>query len=101
MREQGRLPRTYQLSANSPNPFSSRTWIAFDLPKATEVSLAIYDLNGRRVKTLLAGESMGPGRWQLIWDGSDDDGCQLRAGIYYYKLIADNYSKIRKMAIFR
>ena len=86
-------PLTYSLKQNYPNPFNSSTVIKFLLPRQENVSLKIYDLNGREVMTLLNGQKSA-GEHEYRFNAS-----ALSSGVYFYKLKADNFSQIRKMII--
>lgn len=90
-----------QLYQNHPNPFNPRTTIAFDLPRDCRVNLGIYDLSGRLVKTLLAGEAMTAGRRQRIWFGRDDAGAQVATGVYFYRLEADGAVETKAMTLMK
>ena len=83
----------YQLMENYPNPFNPSTTISFDVPKAAEVTLAIYNNLGSKVRTLTAG-FMSAGHHSLQWNGRDDGGNLLPSGVYYYEL-ASNHGVIR------
>ncbi len=80
-------PSGLALYANRPNPFHPETMIRFAMPRAGEASLRIYDAAGRMVRTLLDGR-LAAGSHQSLWDGKDDDGQAVSAGIYLYKLNA-------------
>jgi len=67
---------------HGPNPFSARADIGFELATAQAVSLAIFDLRGARVRTLLDGHR-DAGRYQVPWDGRDADGVVVPAGVYW------------------
>lgn len=71
-----------------PNPFNPATVLSFTLPSDERVDLAVFDLQGRRVRTLLAGESRAAGRHDLTWDGRDQAGQFVGAGVYVYRLDA-------------
>ena len=76
---------TFALGPAIPNPMSVSTRIDFTLAKAGNVKLVVYGLNGERVRTLLDGQaSAGPG--SVNWDGTDDHGQRVNAGIYFYRL---------------
>jgi hypothetical protein len=81
------LPTVTQLSPVTPNPFTAGTTIAFSLAHGGPVDLAIYTVTGRRVTTLLRG-THDPGLYQLAWDGRDDAGRAMGAGVYYVHLSA-------------
>ena len=77
-----------QLSLRAaPNPFNPRTTLSFDLPEAAAVDLAIFDGRGRCVRRIDAGERTA-GAWTLTWDGRDEAGRTLPAGLYHGRLSA-------------
>jgi hypothetical protein len=78
-------PRVLRLSPGVPNPFVAGTLLRFSLPQAGPVALEVYDLSGRLVRTLARGES-GAGEHSLVWDGRDDAGGRVRAGLYFARL---------------
>jgi len=73
---------------NAPNPFVSATTIRFDHPRAGPVRLAIFDVTGRRVRTLLDA-AVAAGLQSVAWDGRDDAGRRVGAGVYMARLDAD------------
>jgi hypothetical protein len=76
---------SFRLNQNHPNPFNLSTSITYDLPTSSRVKLTIYDLSGRRVKTL-ADESQPTGSKIIDWDGTNDKGSTVASGIYFYRL---------------
>ncbi len=80
---QGEMPKEFALQGNYPNPFNPSTTIRFDLPSASEVSLEVYDVLGRRVMAVPA-QTFGAGASQVI----GLDGSSLASGAYFYKLTA-------------
>jgi len=94
------IPQKFVLSQNYPNPFNPGTKIAFILSKRSKVSLEIFDILGRRVKTLFSGYAPA-GEHKFLWNGHDDAGYQVSSGTYIYRLkTGDNY-KTRKMILLR
>jgi len=71
-----------------PNPFRNSTTIVFSLSRSSQVAVAVYDLTGRKVKTLASG-SLEPGIHRLTWDGSNDAGHRVASGIYYVRAATD------------
>ncbi|MFN8178728.1 MAG: FlgD immunoglobulin-like domain containing protein [bacterium] len=90
------LPKVLALQANAPNPFRGGTEIRYDLPKSGPVSLKIYDVTGRLVRTLVNG-TREAGFRSVTWDGIDDAGHRSAAGVYFYTLQAQDKTFQRKM----
>ena len=85
---------------NSPNPFGNNTIITFDLPRNQNVTLKIYDSNGRLVQTLLdKQESISI--QNIVWNGRNSKGSELGSGIYFCHLITDSYHAVGKMVLLR
>ncbi len=80
------IPTSYYLYQNYPNPFNPGTIIRYDLPKASQVNVEIYNLLGQRIRHLVNAETQGPGFVQVVWDGFDDQGTQMVTGMYIYRL---------------
>jgi flagellar hook assembly protein FlgD len=92
------MPTVYALQQNYPNPFNPVTQIVYELPEATRVTIAIYNLLGQRVKTLVSGQQIA-GVHKVVWDGKDNLGNQVASGVYIYRLETENYSLSRKMVL--
>lgn len=78
---------TLRLESPYPNPLVHRSTIAFDLPRAQSVRLAIHDASGRQVRLLQDGD-LAAGRHHLPWDGTDEQGRSVSAGVYFARLEA-------------
>ncbi len=98
--EEKSLPQEIKLFQNYPNPFNPNTLITFKLAKKTKVSLTIYDILGKTVKTLLNNE-MDTGTYSIEWDGKNDFGDNVPSGTYLYQLIAGNVVQTKKMILIR
>lgn len=85
-----------QLEAPSPNPFHAATVISYKLPRAGTVRLAIHDLSGRLVRTLIR-ENAPAGKSQITWDGRDDAGRTVAAGVYACQLVTDFGTAVRPL----
>jgi ligand-binding sensor domain-containing protein len=96
--EQG--PLNFALYANVPNPFNPSTIIKYDLSKQAEVTLVIYDMLGRRVRTLV-DQCQQTGRYAVIWDGRNDQGQMVSSGTFLYQLRAGTFVQTRRMALLR
>ena len=94
------LPAVFELSQNYPNPFNPSTTIAFSLPQASPVTLSIYDINGRKVQTLV-DNAVPAGNHEVVWDGRDKNGAEVSSGIYFYRIQAKNFVKEQKMILMR
>ncbi len=96
------LPRAFTLEQNSPNPFNPSTTLGFSVPEGYEgeVSLQVFDLRGRLVRTLSEGPRE-PGHHLVFWDGSDQQGHPLASGIYFYRLRAGDFAQTRKMVLMK
>ena len=78
------IPTVTALAMAAPNPFSTTSVLAFTLAHSSPVDLSVYALDGRRVRTLVH-ETREPGEYRLVWDGRDDQGGQVRPGLYYVR----------------
>jgi len=93
-------PLTFGLASNYPNPFNSKTLISFSLDKEQFVSLVVYDLLGRKIRSLVAN-NFAAGEYNTIWDGRDNTGVDVVSGVYYYRLSASDRSITNKMLLLR
>jgi subtilisin family serine protease len=120
------LPQEFSLDQNFPNPFNPATTIAFELkpenkglilssppkkngsffiPRIEQISniyvtLRIYNIRGQLVKTLIE-EQLSPGRYEVIWDGTDDNGEKVASGVYLYRLEIPQSQTTRKMILLK
>lgn len=89
------LPERFALKAAYPNPFNPAVTIPFELPQASHVKLAIYDIRGSRVATLVDG-MRDAGRYEAVFDGS-----KLSSGVYLYRLTAGGYTSTQKIVLMK
>ena len=98
-------PDKTQLLANYPNPFNPETWIPYRLAEDALVTLTIYDLSGRVVRTLTVGHRIAAAYESrskaIYWDGRNVLGEQVASGVYFYHLSAGDYSATRRMIILK
>ena len=98
--ESASIPNEFALHPNYPNPFNPATFITYDLPIESRVQLDIYDLMGRKMKTLINGiESAG--RNTVVWYATDDHGISVSAGVYIYRFHAGDRVFTRKMILMK
>jgi len=93
-------PRSLSLAQNYPNPFNPSTTIRFSLPVGGHVQLRVFDVVGRVVATLL-DQQLPAGNHSIQWRGRTDSGLEAASGIYFYRLSADNFHKVRKMTLIK
>lgn len=104
--EGDQLPREFGLSQNFPNPFNPATVIEYALPKASEVTVQIYNVLGQKVRNLVDGHQE-PGYKMIRWDGKDDSGTEVSSGIYFYRIVAHavhgskDFVECRKMTLLK
>ena len=91
------VTRLYQ---NHPNPFNPRTAIKFSLAADGPAKLIIYDVNGRRIRTLV-DQGLKAGAHEVVWDGTDDAGHTVTSGVYWSQLQAGDYSSNKKMVVLK
>jgi hypothetical protein len=89
------IPNYYSLGQNYPNPFNPATVIIFTLPESQNVKLIVFDILGREVKTLI-NEVRSPGIYEVNFDASS-----LSSGVYFYRLITDNFTDTKKMLMIK
>jgi len=92
---QANIPTEFDLSQNYPNPFNPVTFLEYQVPKASLVCIKVYDLIGREV-AILVNEVKQPGNYQVSFDGKN-----LASGIYFYKMITEDFSLVRKMNLLK
>ena len=92
-----RVNRLYQ---NRPNPFNPTTEVRFSLAQAGQVEVAIYDVNGRLVKTLVDSK-MEAGLHSAVWDGTNDRGNKVGSGVYWSKMKTATYTSNKQMVILK
>jgi len=94
------VPTVYALHQNYPNPFNPTTKISYDLPDASVVSLSIYDLMGREIRTLINSEQ-NAGFKIIQWNATDNLGKSVPAGMYIYTIQAGEFRQTRKMVLLK
>lgn len=93
-------PRQFILFQNYPNPFNPETTIKYQLPRAANVKLEIFNLLGQRVATLVE-KKQPAGYYAVPWNGRDISGRHVASGVYLYRLQAGDFLKVRKLTLLR
>ena len=93
-------PTLSMLGNSYPNPFNPSTTIYFDLHVAGVARLEIFNIRGQIIKTL-ANSFFDSGRHEYTWDGTDEKGQPVGSGLYFYRLLTDNYSETKRMMLMK
>ncbi len=93
------MPTTYELSQNFPNPFNPATTVHYGLPKPDRVTLRVYDILGNEVVTLVDHELKNAGYHVAIWNGRNAAGNIVSSGVYFIRMQATNFMRMRKMLL--
>jgi hypothetical protein len=94
------LPTGFRLYQNYPNPFNPTTSISYEIPHAADVALEIYNVLGARIRTLATGR-LPQGSYVTLWDGKDDLGRSVASGVYFARLLAEDYKVTIKLMVLR
>lgn len=89
------IPKEYKLYDNFPNPFNPTTKIGFDISKNSYTKIVVYDIIGREMKTLI-NENLLAGKYEVSWNASN-----YASGIYFYKMVANEFISIKKMVLIK
>lgn len=96
----GITPDEYRLLGNYPNPFNPETTIRFSVPRPGFVSLAIFNVRGEKIKTLMS-DNIAPGIFSIAWNGTNDTGRNVASGVYIYRLQAGGSVLSKKLILIR
>ena len=98
------IPRDWMLYQNYPNPFNPSTTIEFDVPEITgkipRVAVQIFNILGQKVTTI-ERDLHDAGRYSIRWDGMSENGARVASGVYFYRLLAGNYTSTKKMVMIK
>lgn len=99
--EPGReVPQSFGLFQNYPNPFNPTTRIEYELSQSGPVTVAVYDVQGRRVSTLVDAQQAA-GTHSVTWDGTNQAGQRVASGTYLYRLVKGGQVETRKMVLIK
>jgi len=96
--EGAKLPTAFGLEQNYPNPFNPETTILYELPRAGQVEVAVFNLLGEKVRVLL-NQPQQAGQHRLLWNGRDENEKSVPSGVYFYRLQAGEFVQTRKMIL--
>jgi len=94
------IPNRFDLSQNYPNPFNPSTIIKYDLAENVNVTMKIYNIAGQEVATIVSGFQEA-GSYQVRWDGTNNFGSKVAAGLYIYRLEAGPFTSVKKMMLIK
>ena len=94
------IPEKFTLHQNYPNPFNPVTTLRYNLPKNGHGNITIYDMLGRKVKTLI-NQNQDAGYRSVLWNATNDYGKPVSAGIYLYQIQAGEYLQTNKMVLLK
>jgi hypothetical protein len=100
VKDRGETPTRFELRQNYPNPFNPTTTISYALPEAADVKLTIYDALGRKVRSLVDSR-LEAGVHEARWNGVNDKGASVAAGVYVYQLVAGDFAEARKLVLLK
>lgn len=94
------IVRAFALKQNYPNPFNPTTTIEYEIPQAGNVEVAIYDVNGRKVREL--EKSMhNAGSYRVVWDSRDNAGRTVASGTYFYRVQYNDSQLVNKLVLLK
>ena len=94
------IPDKFQLHHNYPNPFNPITNISYELSEPSRVTITIYDLKGREVKTIV-NEWKQSGYYSTVWNSTDNRNNPVSSGIYFYRMKTNTFHKTLKMLLIK
>jgi hypothetical protein len=97
---EGQHPTAFALLQNYPNPFNPTTTLCYDIPENSHVTITVYDMLGREVKTLVNG-TQEAGYKSMIWDATNNNGNPISAGVYLYQIHAGEFVQTKKMVLLK
>jgi len=100
LHDQFSIPTEFALHQNYPNPFNPVTTLRYDLPENGYVNVTVYDMLGREIRTLV-NSTQDAGFKSVIWDATNDYGKPVSAGVYLYKIQAEEFVQTKKMVLLK
>lgn len=90
----------FELKQNYPNPFNPTTTIGYSLSSSGYVTIAVYNILGQHIKTLVA-QNRSAGQYQTVWDGQDENGKTVATGVYMYRITTEKQIVTKKMMLMK
>lgn len=98
--ESEQMPLDFALRQNYPNPFNAVTTIPFTAPRVGQVSITVYDMNGRKVQTLL-NKTVDVGHHIVKWNGTDASGELVGSGVYFIRMQTETFKQVQKVILMK
>lgn len=95
------IPVSFALEQNYPNPFNPSTTIRYALQETRKITINVYDIQGRLVKSLVNNSEQSAGTYEVSWDGTDSNGNKVTSGIYFAKMSAGSFHQTQKMVLMK
>ena len=95
------IPNKFALNQNFPNPFNPYTMIEYSIDKSEQINLNIYNIQGKLISSLINNSFIESGSYQIMWDGTNNEGIDVPSGMYIYKLKSDSKVLSRKMVLMK
>ena len=96
----GTKPSTYTLQQNYPNPFNPMTKINYSIPEKAFVSISVYDIHGRMLKTMV-NQNQETGKYFIDWNSKNEHGLSVPAGMYFYTIKTKSFKQTKKMILLK
>jgi hypothetical protein len=105
VKEENEMPKTFGLEQNYPNPFNPTTNVKFAVPAKSNVEIVVFDMLGRKVRTLVS-ENLSANVYSVEWNGRNDNGTALASGIYNIRMTANSelgntFTDVRKVVLMK
>ena len=94
------LPKEFALGRNYPNPFNPTTRFMVEMPKSADVKVAVYDILGQKIITLLSGQQAA-GYHTVEWNGTNSAGLSVPSGTYFIRMVSESYTKVQKAMLMK
>jgi hypothetical protein len=91
-------PTEFELQQNYPNPFNPTTTFTYSVPQQTDISLVIFDVLGRKIRSLIT-ETKAPGIYNIKWDARDDAGEPVPTGLYFARFTGKDYTEVCRLVL--
>jgi hypothetical protein len=94
------VPAVFKLSENYPNPFNPSTTFTIEIPHLSHVEIAVYNILGKKVRTLL-NEEKPAGDYTVVWNGLTDDNTTVSSGIYFLRMLSEKFNAVQKIMLMK